>query len=177
MRKIALLLILPLFILGCDKKNKTKTSGEVSLNSELILVGETYSVPGFSFESASVELYNPAGGTTIPDIFALPEVQNNVYSAYFDTQNTYPSFALVGVFDSSTEAQDFYTNYKQVDVNNYTGLAKPVLKNQVWVFKTRNDNYAKLLILKVDAYLKDTEAFAEVTFKWVYQPDASTVLP
>ena len=177
MRKIALLLILPLFILGCDNKNKTKTSGEVSLNSELILVGETYSVPGFSFESASVELYNPAGGTTIPDIFALPEVQNNVYSAYFDTQNTYPSFALVGEFDSSTEAQDFYTNYKQVDVNNYTGLAKPVLKNQVWVFKTRNDNYAKLLILKVDAYLKDTEDFEEVTFKWVYQPDGSTVLP
>jgi len=177
MKKIAFLLVFSLFLLGCDNKNKTKTSGEVSLNSELILVGETYSVPGFSFESASVELYNPAGGNTIPDLFALPEVQNNVYSAYFDTQNNYPSFALVGEFDSSSEALDFYNNYKQVNVNNYTGLAKPVLKNQIWVFKTRNDEFAKLLILKVEAYLKDTEAFAEVTFKWAYQPDGSTVLP
>jgi hypothetical protein len=177
MKKITLLIIIAFLVLGCNKNNNPKTTGEASLNSELILEGETYSVPGFSFESASVVLYNPAGGQTIPDIFALPDVQNNVYSAYFDTQNTLPSFALVAEFESSGEAQDFFNNYKLVDVNSYSGLAKPVVKNQVWVFKTRNDKYAKLLVVKVDAYLKDDEAFAEVTFKWVYQPDGSKVFP
>ena len=170
MKRITFLLIIPLLVFGCNKNNNPKTSGEASLNSELILEGETYSVPGFSFESGSVVLYNPAGGQTIPDIFALPDVQNNVFSAYFDTQNTLPSFALVGEFASSGEAQNFFDNYKEVDVNTYTGFAKPVVENQVWVFNTRNDKYAKLLIVKVNAYLKDTEAFAEVNFKWAYQP-------
>lgn len=177
MKKISLLIIIPLLLFGCNDKNKTKTSGEATLNSELILEGQTYSVPGFSFESGSVVLYNPAGGQTIPDFFALPEVQGNIYSAYFDTQNTFPSFAKVGEFSTIGEAQDFFNNYKEVDVNSYIDYANPVLENQVWVFKTRNEKYAKLLIIKVNAYLKDTEPFAEVNFKWAYQPDGSKILP
>ncbi len=181
MKRITFLLIIPLLVFGCNKNNNPKTSGEASLNSERILDDntQTYSISGFSFEKGSVILYNPASsqGASIPDFIALPDVQNNVYSAYFDTQNTLPSFALVGEFASSGEAQTFFDNYKEVDVNTYTGFAKPVVENQVWVFKTRNDKYAKLLIVKVNAYLKDTEAFAEVNFKWAYQPDGSKVLP
>ena len=181
MKKISLLIIIPLLLFGCDDKNKTKTSGEATLNSELIFNNntQTWTVPGFSFESGSVVLYNPAGGQTIPDIFAIPEsdAHNNVTGAYLDTQNTFSSFAKVGEFSTIGEAQDFFNNYKQVDVSSFVGSANPVLENQVWVFKTRNEKYAKLLIVKVDAYLKDTDPFAEVVFKWAYQPDGSKILP
>jgi hypothetical protein len=170
-----LILLLSVLFSSCDKKNKIKTSGEDKLNSEKVLEGSTYSIPGFSFESGSVVLYNPAASQNIPDIFALPssDAQGNVTGAYFDSQNINESFALVGEFSTSDSALSFFNDYKQVDANSFVFLAKPVLKNQVWVFKTRNEKYAKILILDVQAYLKNTEPFAEVTFKWVYQPDGS----
>ena len=178
MKKIIFILMLVAIVLnGCNKDNNDKTSGENSLNSELILSGQTYSIQGFSFESGSVILYNPASSTSIPDIFVLPDSQNNEISAYLDTENPFESFALAGTFQTSGEALDFFNNYKEVKVSSYVSFAKPVLENQVWVFKTRNNKYTKLLILKVNTSVKNLEPFAEITFKWAYQPDGSTIFP
>ncbi|RLD36677.1 MAG: hypothetical protein DRI73_00225 [Bacteroidetes bacterium] len=180
MKKTIFILILAAIIInGCNKNDNDKTSGENSLNSELILSGQTYSIQGFSFESGSVILYNPASSTSIPDIFALPDTdpQNNEVTAYLDTENPFESFALAGTFPTSGEALDFYNNYKEVKVSTYVSFAKPVLENQVWVFKTRNNKYAKMLIMKVNTSIKNQEPYAEVTFKWAYQPDGSTIFP
>jgi hypothetical protein len=164
---------------SCTKDNKDKTSGENTLNSELILDGQTYSVQGFSFESGSVILYNPATSTTKPDFMVLPDtdpITNNIY-AYLDTENPLESFGLAGTFPSSGKALDFFNNYKEVNITTFIPFAKPALENQVWVFKTKNKNYAKLLILKVNTSIKNNEPFAEVTFKWVYQPDGTKIFP
>ena len=178
MKKIIYIIIFAAIIQSsCDKNNNDKTSGENSLNSELILSGQTYSIQGFSFESGSVILYNPASSTSIPDIFVLPDSQNNELSAYLDTENPFESFALAGTFQTSGDALDFFNNYKKVEINSYIPFAKPVLENQVWIFKTRNNKYAKLLILKVNTSVKNLEPFAEITFKWAYQPDGSTIFP
>ena len=178
MKKIIYILLLAtIFQSSCDKDNNDKTSGENSLNSELILSGQTYSIQGFSFESGSVILYNPASSTSIPDIFVLPDSQNNEISAYLDTENPFESFALAGTFQTSGDALDFFNNYKEVEVNSYVPFAKPVLENQVWIFKTRSNKYAKLLILKVNTSVKDLEPYVEITFKWAYQPDGTTIFP
>ncbi len=180
MIKTIFTLILVVFLLnGCNKDNKDKTSGENTLNSELILDGLTYSVQGFSFESGNVVLYNPASSASKPDFMVLPDtdpITDDVY-AYLDTENPLESFGLAGTFPSSGEALDFFNNYKEVDITTFIPFAKPVRENQVWVFKTRNKKYAKLLIVKVNTSIKNNEPFAEVTFKWVYQPDGSKIFP
>lgn len=180
MIKTACTFIIAILLLsGCNKDNKDKTSGENTLNSELILDGQTYSVQGFSFETGNVILYNPATSTTKPDFMVLPDtdpITNDIF-AYLDTENPLESFGLAGTFPSSGQARDFFDNYKEVDISTFISFAKPVLENQVWVFKTREKKYAKLLILKVNTSIKNSEAFAEVTFKWVYQPDGSKIFP
>jgi len=116
MRKtVILVLLLTVLFSSCDKKNKIKTSGEDKLNSEKVLEGSTYSIPGFSFESGSVILYNPATSQNIPDIFALPssDAQGNVTGAYFDSQNINKSFALADEFSTPDSALNFFNDYKQ----------------------------------------------------------------
>ena len=67
-------------------------------------------------------------------------------------------------------------NYIQIaDSLSYTYWAKPTLENQVWIIKTLDGNYGKILIKNVETYLNLTTPYAAVTFKWEYQPDGTRI--
>lgn len=172
MYKAIFILILILFASGCSKDKEVKTSGTHTITSEMILEGQTYSYYGFSFSKASVKLYNDASSTDRPD-FGVGMNQDSL--PYFDTENIEESFALAGVFSAADSALTFFNNYGEVDVNSYIGLAQPVLENQIWVFKTRSNTFGKILILNTLNYEKNSYMIVEVQFKWVYQPDGSTL--
>lgn len=170
-------LVLILSFTGCKKDEPSIiTSGTVTLTSTRILEGSTYSYFGFSFEKGGVSKYNPETSTEWPDIVIIPiqEPSRDVTGAYLDSPNIIEnSFNLTAEFENETSATDFFNNYKTVDVTNFLKLAKPILKYQVWTFKTSKKLFAKLLITDVQAYIKVSTPYAETTFKWVYQPDGS----
>jgi len=170
-------LVLILGFAGCKKDEPSIiTSGTATLTSTRFMDGSTYSSFGFSFEKGGVIKYNPALDTEIPDIFVFPiaEASGDITGAYLDSPNIIEnSFSLTAGFDDESSATEFFDNYKTVNVTTYTKLAKPILKYQVWTFKTRNKLFAKLLITDVQAYIKVSTPYAETTFKWVYQPDGS----
>ncbi len=152
------------------------TSGTATLTSTLVLEGSTYSSFGFSFEKGGVSKYNPETSTEWPDIVIIPiqEPSGDVTGAYLDSPNIIEnSFNLTAEFENETSSTDFFNNYKTVDVTNFIKLAKPILKYQIWTFKTSNKLFAKILITDVQAYIKVSTSYAETTFKWVYQPDGS----
>jgi len=164
---------------GCQKNDKIRTSGETTINSERVLEGSTYTIPGFLFSTGSVIMYNPQTSTSTPDIFVLPIVdpQGNVTGAYLDSPNILESFALVGTYGSAMEATEAFNNYTTVNVAGYSALANPVQEHQVWVFKTQNDHFSKILILQIETYKIGQEPNAEVRFRWMYQPDGSPTFP
>ena len=170
-------LVLILGFAGCKKDEPSIiTSGTATLTSTLVLEGSTYSYYGFSFEKGGISKYNPETSTEWPDIviIAIQEPSGDVTGAYLDSPNIIEnSFNLTAEFDDETSATDFFNNYKTVDVINFSKLAKPILKYQVWTFKTGKKLFAKILITDVQAYIKISTPYAETTFKWVYQPDGS----
>lgn len=169
-------LVLILGFTGCKKDEPSIiTSGTVTLTSTLVQEGSTYSYFGFSFEKGGVSKYNPETSTEWPDIVIIPiqEPFCDVTGAFLDSPNIDNSFNLTAEFDDEISATDFFNNYKTVDVTNFIKLAKPILKYQVWTFKTGNKLFAKILITNVQAYIKISTPYAETTFKWVYQPDGS----
>jgi len=169
-------LVFILCFTGCKKDEPSIiTSGTATLTSTRILEGSTYSYFGFSFEKGGVSKYNPETSTEWPDIVIIPirEPSGDVTGAFLDSPNIDNSFNLTAEFDDETSATDFFNNYKTVDVTNFLKLAKPILKYQVWTFKTGNKLFAKILITDVQAYIKVSTPYAETTFKWVYQPDGS----
>ena len=149
------------------------------MTSDRILEGSAYTIQGFSFEKGEVVLYNPESTKTIPDLFVLPLAasQGNVTGTFFDSPNVYSSFVLVGSFSDAGEALYFFNNYMEASDTSFTELASPLQINQVWLFKTNSEKFAKLLIKDVQYYLKDITPFAEVKFKWVFQPDGSKQFP
>jgi hypothetical protein len=168
-----------LFQYACKKNDKNPTSGEATINSERVLEGSAYTIQGFQFNTGSVVMYNPQTSTNTPDLFVLPIVdpQGNVTGAYLDSPNILESFALVGTYGSAAEAREAFNNYTTVNVPGYTALANPIGEHQVWVFKTRDDHFAKILVLEIQTYKVGIEPNAEVRFRWVYQPDGSSTFP
>ena len=169
-------LVLILGFMGCKKdKPSIITSGTATLTSTLVLEGSTYSSFGFSFEKGGVIKYNRESDTEMPDIFVSPitEASGDIIGAFLDSPNIDNSFNLTAEFENETIATDFFNNYKTVDVTNFLKLAKPILKYQVWTFKTGNKLFAKILITDVQSFIKISTPYAETTFKWVYQPDGS----
>ncbi|MQY78812.1 MAG: hypothetical protein GH151_06410 [Bacteroidetes bacterium] len=170
-------LVLILGFAGCKKDEPSIiTSGTATLTSTLVLEGSTYSYYGFSFEKGDVLKYNPELSDEWPDIVIRPitEPSGDVTGAYLDSPNIIEnSFNLTAEFENETSATDFFNNYKTVDVTNFLKLAKPILKYQVWTFKTSKKLFAKLLIVDVQTDLKINTPYAETTFKWLYQPDGS----
>lgn len=176
MYKAILFFILILFASACSKDKEVKTSGTHTLNSERILDGQTHSYYGFTFSKASVNLYNVANNSDLPD-FAVVDYSgpNQETLAAFNSDNIEDSFALAGAFSTADSALTFFNNYSEVNESTYEGLADPVLENQVWIFKTRSGTFGKILILNIISYEKNSNMIVEVQFKWVYQPDGSTL--
>jgi hypothetical protein len=66
----------------------------------------------------------------------------------------------------------------------WTDFADPVKPNQVWIYRSQGEKYAKIRIIStVNERRKDTSAlrdsvdYAECTFEWVYQPDGTITFP
>ncbi len=164
---------------GCDEDDPPRTTGEVTITSELILEGDTYTFNGFSFESGKVVYCNPQSCKNPPDLIIIPDNSGEELSAYLEVLNNVQNkllLALAGEFSDWTSTVDFFDNYKQIaDSLTYSYWAKPVLEHQIWIVKTLGGKYGKIAVKDVTTYLNGTTPYAEITFKWAYQPNGSTL--
>jgi len=167
------LAILFFMLLGCKKEEQIPVAGEVTMNSTLYGTGPYWAI-GYSFSQGKLLEYRDGN---VPDIIILPKTEANgtVRNAFLDSPNVFPSFSLNGTFGGAQEAETFFNNYVEAVDSGFIALADPLLTNQVWTFKTATGKYVKMLILEVTATLKDQVPYAEVRFRYVYQPDGSTV--
>ena len=168
-----------ILLYSCEDDNPRPTSGEVTITSELVLEGSTYTFNGFSFELGKVINYNPQSSSTPPDLVVTPDNSGEEILAVlqiFNNVQEKPLMALAGQFADWSSAENFFTNYYQIaDSLSYTFWAKPILENQVWIIKILNDRYGKILIKNVETYLNLTTPYAEITFKWKFQPDGTKI--
>lgn len=166
-----ILILLATGVISCDKEPGSKYHGEFTIDNTLYGLGPYYAI-GFSFEEGRTLQTIESPGPDIT-VHAKTDAQGNVSGAYLDTPNLEESYALAGDFDNEADARNFYDNL--LEVGSYTWLlfADNISEHQVYVFKTRNDNYVKFRIR--DLVLEDINdrAFAEVTIEWRIQPDGS----
>lgn len=177
MRTILSVIILLLILTACSKEKDTPLSGTESLTSELKLVGQTYSYQGFWFDQGKTGLYNPTQDSAEPDMHLGEMEEGGKIFAYLESPDPQTVFRLVGSYDNIKEAEDYFDSYLQIEAGSWEDWANPVLENQVWLLRTKEENYAKLLILDTLSYIKDSQKIAEIKFKWVYQPDGSKTFP
>jgi hypothetical protein len=175
MKRLLLIISLPLIVLTSCKKtdNTPSNSGTVTIDNKTYQ-STTYYIYGFSFsKAAKVSTLEIPG----PDITVYVNADNTPYFLYFQADNLNPSFYKVGTYPDAQSASDAFDNLNTVGNYQWTELADSIAANQVWVFRTGTQCYAKMRIISTVNEIRETIPYGECTFEWVYQPDGSTTFP
>lgn len=168
-----------ILLYGCEKNDPPRTSGEVTITTERFLEGSTYTINGFSFEQGKVINYNPETSKKMPDLVVLAAGTLEEIEAILDMPGNVqvkPLMALAGEYEDWTIAEGFFNNYKQIsDSLVYTNWINPASINQIWVIKTLEGKYGIIVLKKIEKFFIQTTRYAEVTFKWKFQPDGTKI--
>jgi hypothetical protein len=174
MKRIIFILIIIFSILpGCTKKEPTRTSGLDTIDN-ITYYSTTYYNYGFSFSAAKLV---PTTNTPGPDISIYVNVDNQIPRLTLQSNNLNPSFFKAGDFADVTSAQSAFDNLKTVSVTQWQDMADPISANQVWIFRSGTGNYTKFRIVSTVNETRQSVAYGECTFQWVYQPDGSSTFP
>jgi len=171
--KVVIISVLVVLFSACTKVEKTPTSGTVTIDNT-VFQSSTYFVYGFSFSEAKLvsNLGNPGS-----DIIVFVNTDNTPYRLTLQADNLKPSFYKVGDYDNESAAKAAFDNLSLVEVPRWDDMADPLNTNQVWIYRTGNDNYAKIRIVSTVNEMRLNLPYGECTFQWVYQPDGSLTFP
>lgn len=174
MRVLNIILFISLSILaGCTKVEPTRTSGIETIDN-IRYQTTTYFVYGFSFSKAKLISTNLNPG---PDISIDINKGNVPPTLLFQANNQKPSFYKTGDFADEAAAISAFNSFTTVSVTQWLDLADPINANQVWIYRTGSDTYAKIRIISTVNETRQGIAYGECTFQWVYQPDGSLTFP
>jgi len=173
MRQIILIIFLfsSVLIGSCKKDETPATSGTVTIDNTTTL-GQTYYIYGFLFSEArkASTADNPP-----PDITIDSDGTNLVLQA----NNLKDSFNKAGEYSDGASAKTAYDNLKSATASQLTweGIGTPVKENQVWIYRSGTNHYAKFRIISTRTEPGQVKPFAECTFEWEYQPDGTLTFP
>ncbi|MCU0459142.1 MAG: hypothetical protein MUE37_08670 [Bacteroidales bacterium] len=167
---------LMLMLAGCGGKDQ-KTSGTITLSSELYDGGPYYYAMGLSFDEAKEVPTQPDQYRADIVLGAGPVTTGGPVVAYLAANTLNPPFALAGTYGTAADAVSAFNALKSVGSYTWIDLAAPLQANQVWVIKTRDANYAKLRIISVTIDTQGDDPVATCMLEWVWQPDGSATFP
>ena len=173
-RSFTVIFILSILLSSCKKTdNAPSNSGTVTIDNKTYQ-STTYYIYGFSFPKASkVSTLEDPG----PDITVYVNADNVPYFLYLQADNLNPSFYKSGNYPDAQSASAAFDNLNTVGNYQWTELADSIAANQVWVYRTGTQCYAKMRIISTVNEIRESKPYGECTFEWVYQPDGSTTFP
>ena len=174
MGKSFFIILITLAILsGCRKDDSPRTSGIDTIDNTTYET-TTYYTFGFSFSQAKKvsTLDNPG-----PDIVIYVNIDTPPGRLTLQANNLKPSFYKVGDFADAEAAIPAFNNLKTVEVPQWLDMADPLNANQVWIYRSGNESYAKIRIITIVNETRGSQAYGECTFQWLYQPDGSLTFP
>jgi PBP1b-binding outer membrane lipoprotein LpoB len=174
MKRTSLILLIIFAVLsGCTKTEPTRTSGTDKIDN-ITYQSTTYYVYGFSFSQAKLV---PTTATPGPDIIIYVDQTTPPARLTLQSDNFKPSFYKAGDFADAASAASAFDNLKTVSVSQWEDIADPIEVNQVWIYRTGTDCYAKFMIVSTVNETRQSVAYGECSFRWVYQPDGSSTFP
>ncbi|MDX9726852.1 MAG: hypothetical protein RBT38_10740 [Bacteroidales bacterium] len=172
MRKILnlLLTLILLTAFSCSRDDDPERSGIATIDN--IRSPGTYAVIGFLFSEGKKvsKLDKPEPDITIDsDGTKLLFMTNNFKNSFYKEGEYNDAAAALAAFNALTSPV--------VPSEAWTGLASPLAENQIWIYRSGLDTYAKIRIISLIAEIRDGRDYAECTFEWEYQPDGTLTFP
>jgi len=170
-RPLFILLFFLLAFSGCKKAETVPTSGTETIDNTIYQDATYYSL-GFSFSEAKKisNLSDPG-----PDL-TLYLNQDNPSSPRLTlvVNNFKPSYYKIGDFPDEATSIAAFNNLKAVGSYQWVDIADPIKANQVWIYRTGRDLYAKFRIISTKNETRNNLPFGECTFEWYFQADGSS---
>jgi hypothetical protein len=178
MKRISyIILIFVIILTGCKKKDDGKYSGTVTIDNELFGNGPYYAY-GFSVTTGEKisTLNNPLDLITLLSDF---DVDYAFTKMYFSSSNFSNSFYLFAQFNDESAALQAFRSLTSFQEPQWTELGDSVQANQVWLYRTSDEKYAKIRVISTfnEKRINMIYPYAECTFEWVYQPDGTLTFP
>jgi hypothetical protein len=170
------ILLFSLLVLGsCKKDEAPVTSGTATIDNTTTL-GQTYYVYGFLFSEAKKvsTLGDPVDVLTIS---AEVDINNDITRITFNANTYKESFFLSGEYSDAASASSAFDNLTSFSNPVWSDPPVEVRLNQIWLFRTTQNKYAKIWVVDTVAQKRNNIAYAECTFKWEYQPDGTLTFP
>jgi len=173
-RSFFIILIFLSVLSGCKKDVTPGTSGTVTINNNggFNQQFQTYFVHGFLFSKAKLvsTLDTPSPDITIDNDGTLANL-------ILQTNNFKNSFYKVGEYPDEAAAQQAFNRLTSANIPQWVVWADSLKVNQVWLYKSGTDHYAKIRIVNTVSKDSIPKNYAECTFEWVFQPDGSLTFP
>jgi hypothetical protein len=172
MKRAALIFLLfTVLVTGCTKTEDTRIKGTDTIDN-ITYQSTTYYVYGFSFAKAKLvsTLENPG-----PDIIIYVNQDTSTPRLTLQSDNLNSSFFKIGDFPDEASAIAAFDNLKTVSVTQWQDMVDPLEVNQVWIYRTSNDHYAKIRIVSTVNETRQGIAYGECSFQWAYQSDGSSI--
>jgi hypothetical protein len=168
---------------ACEAIRGPDRTGEIQLSCQLFGT-DSYYLFGYDYEDGDYHRF-PFQGDPVPDIIneGIRVLQGGevVVLPQFNTptKGDKIGFALIGKFGTLDEARSVYDNYATVANDlQFEILSETVELYQVWVQKTGEGNFVKLLVK--DILFDQGESgnkYNEVIMDYTYQPNGSSTFP
>ena len=177
LKLIILLLAISVFLTGCKKEEKPVYSGTLTIDNVLSKDTPYY---GFGF---SVPTGKKVSTLDSPlDVITVLEdhdVNYNVRKIFFSCSNFKDAFYKYGSYADAAAAELAFDNLTAFVPASWKELGDSVRSNQIWLFRTDEDKYAKIRVISTFTEKRPDMVFpyAECTFEWVYQPDGTQTFP
>ncbi|MFN8240097.1 MAG: hypothetical protein U0X39_05010 [Bacteroidales bacterium] len=175
MKKLAVILLAILILPSCKKEKDPVWSGTVTINNILYGSGPYYA-KGLSVKTGAI-VSTLDGAEDVISVLADANLDNTVRMVYMAVSNFENAFFKYGTYADATAASAAFDGLTSFDQPAWEPWATNLAANQVWLFRTSQDTYAKILVTAATGEKRDDKAFAECTIKWVYQPDGTLTFP
>ena len=168
---LSFILFLLLTFTGCNKTNNPRLSGTDTIDNLLYGEGPYYAI-GFSFSTAEkVSTLKDPG----PDITL--ENDGTLINLILQTDVGLNGFYLAGEYADASAAQQAFDNITSPNVTDWADWAFSIKPNQVWIYRSGTEHYAKFRIISTISETRNSWDYAECTFEWVYQPYGTLTFP
>jgi len=169
---VYILPVLLLLMISCRKNDDAPLSGEATINNLLVFDNSRQTYIGYGFLFSEAKLVSTAENPK-PDI----TVDSDGTNLFFQTNNLNESFFQTGEYDNPASAGEAFNNLTAPVVTQWSEWADMIEANQIWIYRSGSEHYAKIRIISTISEVRDTRDYAECTFEWVYQPDGSLTFP
>jgi hypothetical protein len=162
---------------SCKKDDKPVYSGTVTIDNVLSkdppYYGYGFSVPTGKKVST---LDSPLDVITVLEDH---DINYNVRKIFFSCSNFKNAFYGYGSYADAAKAEQAFADLTSFSTPQWEELGDTVKANQIWLFRTDEDKFAKIRIIntRTEKRADMVFPFAECTFEWVYQPDGTQTFP